>query len=393
MALVVESADELPGRARNLDRAQRLLAVQQMDEKAEDERDDRPEHEFTLAGIGPDRPDGDADPAGGAHAGDVADEVAVARARVGPGKVEAAQPRVDGGAARPGEDVDARARRLEQERVGQAGGARLGLVALRPFGLELADDFLVAVGRGLRRPQGVAAGMGQFVEQRRIVDVARVAIERGIGGAGQRHRRIGAVGRVDPRDHDPRERALGPGERLDRLGEPVEGEGLAGAAGPGDRGEERRLHLRRHAELPQRLHHRPRFQHVRAFGGVGQEDRRRGGAGPSAAGRGDGLRGRRGGEGAGWLRRGSPSRRILAVSLISDNQPPRPRPPGLPGRLEAGRVPLELRSSDGRRPGLSIARVDGLRGGLPCRAQNKINSFNLGDAAIADSAWRRSSHP
>ena len=334
--------DELPGRARDLDCAQRLLAVQQMDEKAEDERGDRPEDEFTLAGIGPDRPDGDADPAGGAHAGDVPDEVAVARARVGPGEVEPAQALIDGGAARPGEDVDARARRLEQERVGQAGGARLGLVALRPFGIEPADDLLVAVGRGLRRPQGVAAGMGQFVEQRRIVDVARVAIERGVGGAGQRHWRIGPVGRVDPRDHDPLERALGPGKRPDGLGEAVEGEGLAGAARARDRGEERRLHLRHHAELAQRLHHPPRFQHVRAFGGVGQEDRLQ------RRGRTDARRGRGGVRRGGCGQRGRPRRRGLAEQAnsgcLADLRhstllDPSPVPPGRPSVFALGAGP------------------------------------------------------
>ena len=144
--------------------------------------------------------------------GHVPDEVAVARAGVGAGEVEAAQPRVDRAAPGAGEDVDARAGRLEQERVGQAGAAGLGLVALGPLGFEPPDGLVVAVGGRLRRPQRVAAGMGRFVEERRVVDPARFPVERGVGGAGERDRRLRAVGRVDAGDHDARERAGRSGE-------------------------------------------------------------------------------------------------------------------------------------------------------------------------------------
>ncbi len=274
--------------------------------KPSDERDDRPEDEPALARIGPDRAQRDAQPAACAHARDVPDQIAVACAGVGPGEVEPAQARVDRTAPRAGEDVDARAGGLEQQRVGQAGAAGLGLVALGPLGFEPADDLVMAVGRRLRRPQRVAAGVGGLIEQRPIVDPARLPIESGIGGAGQRDRRLGAVGGVHPRHHDPRERAGRSGELLDRLGEPHQREGLAGAGRTDDRGQERSLDLSRHAELRQRLNDPPGLEQVRALGGVGQEDRpdrsfcrRRGGVG-----------GRIGGHGCGQWRR--PRRRAVA---------------------------------------------------------------------------------
>ncbi len=105
----------------------------------------------------------------------VAHEVAIAGGGVGSGEIEASEAGVDRSAPRAGEDVDARARRLEQQRVGEAGGARLDLVALRALGLELADDLVMAVGSGFRRPQRIAAGMRRLVEQGRIIDAARLA--------------------------------------------------------------------------------------------------------------------------------------------------------------------------------------------------------------------------
>ena len=79
----------------------------------------------------------------------------------------------------------------------------------------------MAVGSGFRRPQRIAAGMRQLVEQRRIVDPARLAVEGAVGGAGERDRRFGAVGHVYLSDNHPRQGPCGAGERLDRLGEPL----------------------------------------------------------------------------------------------------------------------------------------------------------------------------
>ena len=64
----------------------------------------------------------------------------------------------------------------------------------------------MTIGRRPRRAVRIAARMAGFVEQRRIVDAARPAIESGVGGAGDRNRRLNAARRVDMRHHDPRER-------------------------------------------------------------------------------------------------------------------------------------------------------------------------------------------
>ncbi len=133
----------------------------------------------------------------------------------------------------------------------------------------------MAVGGGFRRPQRIAAGMRRLVEQRRIVDASRLAVEGRVGRARKRDRRFGAVGSVHPRDNHPREGSSGAGERLDRLGEPLQREGLARAGGAGDRRQKRRLDLPGHAKLRQRLHDGSRVEHVGAVGGIGKKDGRR----------------------------------------------------------------------------------------------------------------------
>ena len=65
----------------------------------------------------------------------------------------------------------------------------------------------MAIGRRPRGALRIAARMAGFVEQRRIVDAAGLAIEGGVGGAGDRHRRLDAVPGVDMRQRHPRQRA------------------------------------------------------------------------------------------------------------------------------------------------------------------------------------------
>ena len=61
-----------------------------------------------------------------------------------------------------------------------------------------------------RRPSGalrIAAGMSDFVEQRRIVRAAGLAIKSGVGGARDRDRGLEAARRINVRQDDARERA------------------------------------------------------------------------------------------------------------------------------------------------------------------------------------------
>ncbi len=104
---------------------------------------------------------------------------------------------------------------------------RLDLVEPRAFGLEFAYDLVMTVGGGLRRPQGIPASVRRFVKQRRIVNAARFAVESGIGGARDCHRRFGAVGRIDSYDDHSRKSGLRSAERLDRLNQASQREGLA----------------------------------------------------------------------------------------------------------------------------------------------------------------------
>ena len=247
--------------------------MQQAEADPQDKGDDRPEEEASLAGVGPDRAQSDPGAAARPLARHIAHQIAIAGGGVRSGEIEAAEARVDRPAPGAGEYVHARTGRLEQQRVGQAGGAGLHLVALRPFGLELADDVVMAVGRRLRGPKRIAAGVRQLIEQRRIIDAAWLAIEGRVGGARDRDRRLDAVGCIHARHDDPRKGASRANQILDRQGEAPQREGLARARGTGDRRQERRLDLFRHAKLRQRLHDQLRLEHVSSFGRVGEENR------------------------------------------------------------------------------------------------------------------------
>ena len=131
--------------------------------------------------------------------------MAVARVGVRCGEAEPAQPRLDRAATRAGENVDARARGLEQQGVGEPGALGLDVVTLRALGLELPDHLVVTVGRRSRGAMRIAAGMAGLVEQGRIIDAAGLAIERGVGGAGDRHRRLEAAACVHMRHDRPRQ--------------------------------------------------------------------------------------------------------------------------------------------------------------------------------------------
>ena len=86
----------------------------------------------------------------------------------------------------------------------------------------------------------IAAGMAGLVQQPRIIHAARLAIERGVGGARDRHRRLDAARGVDARQHDPLKdvsdsRRRRSAELFNRLREAPEREGLAGPGRPQDR--------------------------------------------------------------------------------------------------------------------------------------------------------------
>ena len=185
------------------DRGDGRVAVQQPDEEAQHEGDDRPQDEARLAAIGPDRPDHDRGAPAGPEGRYVARQTAIARVDVGAGESEPAQLRLDRSAARAGEDVEARAGGVERQRIGDPRAFGLDLVALRALGFELPHEVVMAIGRRSRGAMGIAAGMAGFVQEARIIHPAGLAIERGIGGARDRHRRLDAVRGVDARQHDP----------------------------------------------------------------------------------------------------------------------------------------------------------------------------------------------
>ena len=185
--------------------------MQQPDEEAQHEGDDRPQDEARLAAIGPDRPDHDRGAPAGPEGRYVARQTAIARVDVGAGESEPAQLRLDRSAARAGEDVEARAGGVERQRIGDPRTFGLDVVALRALGFELPHEIVMAIGRRSRGAMGIAAGMAGFVQEARIIHAARLPIERGIGGARDRHRRLDAVRGVDARQHDPLEDAAAGG--------------------------------------------------------------------------------------------------------------------------------------------------------------------------------------
>ena len=119
--------------------------------------------------------------------------------------------------------------------------------------------------------------MAKVIQQARIVHAAGLAIERGIGGAGDRHRRFDADRSVDAR-HDHALKRLPAGRRrsaelFNHLRETSQREGLAGAGRSQDRRQKRRLDLRGHAKMSQRLHDLAGVQEVRPVGRIAEEDR------------------------------------------------------------------------------------------------------------------------
>ena len=126
-----------------------------------------------------------------------------------------------------------RAGRVEGQRVRETCAFGLDLVALRALGLKLPDEIVMTIGSGAGRPVRIAARMAKVIQQARIVDAAWLAIERGIGGAGDRHRRLDADRSVDARQHDALKRLPAcrrrSAELFNRLRETSQRERLAGA--------------------------------------------------------------------------------------------------------------------------------------------------------------------
>ena len=185
------------------DRGDGRVAVQQPDEEAQHEGDDRPQDEARLAAVGPYRSNHDRDAPAGPEGRHVARQVAIARVDVRAGESEPAQLRLDRSAARAGENIDARAGSVERQRIGDPRAFGLDVVALRALGFEPPYEIVVAVGRCPRGAMGIAAGMAGFIQEARIIHPAGLPIERGIGGARDRHRRLDAARGVDARQHDP----------------------------------------------------------------------------------------------------------------------------------------------------------------------------------------------
>ncbi len=249
------------------------VPVQQADPEGEREGDDRPDEQPGLAAVGPYRAEHDSDAGARPEGRHVPHQIAVAGVGVRSGEAEPAQPRFDHAATRAGENVDARARGLEQQSVGEPGALGFDVVAVRALGLELPHQVVVTVGGRPRGAMRIAAGVAGLVEQGRIVDAAGFAIERGVGGAGDRHRRLEAASRVDMRHHRPRQRARRRSCFDDRLRKAPQRECLAGARRPGDRGQKRGLDLRSHAKLGQRLHQFRGAQNVSPFNQFAEKNR------------------------------------------------------------------------------------------------------------------------
>ena len=135
----------------------------------------------------------------------------------------------------------------------------------------------MTIGRRAGRAVRIAARMAKLVQQARIVHAAGLAIERGIGGAGDRHRRLDADRSVDARHDHPLKRLPArrsrSAELFNRLRQAPQREGLAGAGRSQDRRQKRRLDLRGHAKVSQRLHDVAGVQEVRPVGRIAEEDR------------------------------------------------------------------------------------------------------------------------
>src|SRR6185437_3022269 len=96
---------------------------------------------------------------------------------------EPAQMRLDRPPPGAGENVDAGARRIERQRVGEPRPLGLDVVALRALGFEFPHKVVMAVGGCPGGALRIAPGMAGLVEQGRIVRPARLAIERGVSRA------------------------------------------------------------------------------------------------------------------------------------------------------------------------------------------------------------------
>ena len=175
------------------------------------------------------------------------------------------------------EDVETRAGGVEGQRVGKTRAFGLDLVALRAFGFELPDEIVMTIRSGSRCPVRIAARMADLIQEARIVHAAGLAIERGIGGARDRHWRLDAGRSVDARQHHALKRLSAcrrrSAELFNRLREAPQRECLAGAGRSQDPRQKRRLDLRGHAKMRQRLHDLASVQEVRPFGRIAEEDR------------------------------------------------------------------------------------------------------------------------
>jgi len=188
-------------------RGERRLAVQEPDEEPKHEGCDRPQDEARLATVGPYRSSDDRGAPARPERRYVAHEMAIARVDIRAGESKPAQSRLDRSAARAGEDVEARAGGVRRERIGKPRAFGLDVVTLGALGFELPYEIVMTVGRGSRGAMRIAAGVACLIQQARIVRALRPPIERGVGGARDRHRRLDAPRGVDPRHHHPPERA------------------------------------------------------------------------------------------------------------------------------------------------------------------------------------------
>ena len=237
----------------------RLRRARLVDGEGEREGDHGGDQPAELAAIAPDRAHGHAGARRRPGAVEVAHQMAEVGGRVALGEIEAAQPRFDRAAIGADESVDARARRLVEQRVGQARALGLDVVARRALALQPSHQLVMALGGGGGGAQRIGAGVGGFVGQRGVIDAVAVALERGEGrrsdGAGgvARHAR-----RVDRRHDDLRQegRAGGPpgggGERFDILDPAAQREARARAGRSDEADQERRLGVGGERDLGQR---------------------------------------------------------------------------------------------------------------------------------------------
>ena len=137
----------------------RLRRARLVDGEGEREGDDGGDQPGDLAAIGPDRAHGDAGARRRPGAVETAHQVAEAGGRVAAGEVEAAQARFDRAAIGADESVDARARRLVEQRVGQARALGLDIVARRAFALQPPRQLVMALGAAAAARNGSAPAL------------------------------------------------------------------------------------------------------------------------------------------------------------------------------------------------------------------------------------------